>query len=98
MVNTCLYMHTTSTPLYEFSCKQLLVAIILSIGYSIVDMANTFYVFRQFFDSENTTQIHSSFAMGEHREVLYRKRGLVITSQHVFCEFRPVKRAHYFLM
>ena len=85
-------------PLYDFSCKQLLVAIILSIGYSIVDMANTFYVFRQFFDSENTTQIHFSFAMGEHREVLYRKRGLVITSQHVFCEFRPVKRAHYSLM
>ena len=29
---------------------------------------------------------------------LCRKRGLVITSKHVLCDFKPVKHAHYFLM
>ncbi len=51
-------------PLYDFSCKQLLVAIILSIGYFMMAMATDFLCFPTiFFDGQYNVYIHFSFAI-----------------------------------
>ena len=83
----------------DFSCKQLLAAIILSIGYSIVATATNFLCFPTVFGTENATQIYFSFTMGNTEKFfIYEKRfGDKQLARSIY-EFRPVKHAYYFLM
>ena len=89
-------MYITSTPLYDFSCKQLLAAIILSIGYSIVATAPSFLCFPTIFSIVKILlRVISPFTMGNTEKFfIYEKRFGDKQLARSTYEFRPVKRAY----
>ena len=86
-------------PLYDFSCKQLLAAIILSIGYSMTAMATDFLCFSAIFLTANimSTSIFPFAIQKTQGSLLQNERfGDYLLARSIY-EFILAVRAHYFL-
>ena len=87
-------------PLYDFSCKQLLAAIILSNELLYSGHGGKLFIFSDSFSIVKILlKFISPFTMGNTEKFfIYEKRfGDKQLARSIY-EFRPVKRAYYFLM